>query len=271
MIRAFGWNIEFLTGGYGIYPFDEIVRIIKVCSQVLGKPLWVNLGTLEREQLEAIRPFTQGIVSSLETLNPELHKKVCPDKPIEPYLEMMQTARDLGFKQSFTLVIGLGETRDDVSYVKQLIKTYGFERVTVYALRPVRDTLYERGPSTEEMVWWIATLRTTFPEIEIIAGTAAHRIPEIDLLLRAGANAFTKLPATRLFNSEKADIIEQEVKDSGRTLTSLFQTDDVEHLCDWRGILSQTDLTLEEQEEAYQKLFGYLATMQKRREKRNAS
>ncbi|MBN2881331.1 radical SAM protein [Candidatus Woesearchaeota archaeon] len=264
MIRGFGWHLEFLTGGYGIYPFEEILRITKICSQVLGRKMWINLGVIEPEQLLMLKPYVEGIVSSLETLEPVLHKKVCPDKPIEPYLEMVKTAKEMGFKQSFTLVIGLNEKKEDYSYVHDLISTYKFERVTVYALRPVNGTPYTHGPDPLDLAWWIAKIRTEFPTIEIIAGSAIYRIPEISLLLDAGANAFTKLPATNLFNTSDADKIYSEVEKSGRNLTSIFKCSNLRELCDWEAIINNTDLTELEKEESIKALYMYLDNMQKK-------
>ncbi|MFP4111796.1 MAG: radical SAM protein [Candidatus Woesearchaeota archaeon] len=265
MIRGLSWRLEFLTGGYGIYPFPEIVEICKLCSDVLGEKLWVNLGVLEENQLKELKPYVGGIVSSLETLNPKLHDKVCPDKPIEPYIEMIENAKKLGFKQSFTLVIGLGEKREDFSYVKEMIDKYGFERVTVYALRPVFGTPYKKGPSTEDMVWWISNIRINFPKIEIIAGTAIYRIPEISLLLRAGANAFTKLPATKMFNTEDARFAEEEVKKAGRRFISSFTSDDIENHSDWKKIIDISDLSEDKKSDLKIKLGQYLKSMEKKK------
>lgn len=263
LIRGLGWHLEFLTGGYGIYPFPEIVRMTKICSQIVGKKIWVNLGALSEENLLELKPYVEGIVSSLETLEPVLHKKVCPDKPIEPYLEMSRIAKRLGFKQSFTLVIGLNEKREDFSYVKRIIEEYGFERVTIYALRPVAGTPYKKGPEPEDLVWWIANVRKNFPKIEIIAGTAIYRISEISLILRAGANAFTKLPATKLFNTSYADDIYAQAKMAGRDLVSRFSDKDIAMSQDWKSIIDNTDLTEEEKEESRKTLQRYLTMMHK--------
>lgn len=263
LIRGLGWHLEFLTGGYGIYPFEDILRITKIVSQVIGKKIWVNLGVLSEENLIELKPYVEGIVSSLETLEPNLHKKVCPDKPIEPYLEMSKIAKNMGFKQSFTLVIGLNEKREDFSHVLDIMRNYSFDRITVYALRPVVGTPYERGPSPEELVWWISKIRENFPKIEIIAGTAIYRLNEISLILKAGANAFTKLPATKLFNTNYAGDIYSQVYLANRNLVSSFSAKNIHDLCDWKKIIDETDLTKEEKDESYITLKRYLDMMHK--------
>jgi biotin synthase-like enzyme len=262
IIAGMNWRLEFLTGGYGIYPFEEIVEITKLCSQILGKKMWLNLGVMDENQLVQLQPYVKGIVSSMETLEPNLHNKVCPDKPMEPYFEMMKTAKKMGFKQSFTLVIGIGEKKSDFEYTKKLISNYGFDRVTVYALRPVANTPYTSGPTTEEMVWWISKIRKEFPKIEIIAGTAIYRVPEISLLLKAGANAFTKLPATNMFNTKDAFAVEDEVKKANRNFISHFTCENLNELVDWDAIINRADLTEKQKIEVKETLNRYLINMQ---------
>ena len=222
LIKKQNWRLEFLTGGYGILDDKELVSIIKEVSETLGEKIWINLGEVGSNLINEIKPYVGGIVSSIETINPILHKKVCPDKPIEPYIEMMKKSRKLGFKQSIDIIIGLGETRSDFKLLKKFIEENSLDRITVYALRPVQETPFTKGPSPIEVAWWIANIRINFPTIEIIAGTAIYRIPEISLLLKAGANAITKLPAHKLIGNETGKSVEEEVKKAGRKFVSKF-------------------------------------------------
>ena len=121
LIKKNNWRLEFLTGGYGILDDKELLNIIKSVSETLGEKIWINLGEVGTDMLEEFKPYVGGIVSSIEAINPVLHKKVCPDKPIEPYVEMMKKSRKMGFKQSIAIIIGLGETRDDFKLLKKFI------------------------------------------------------------------------------------------------------------------------------------------------------
>jgi biotin synthase-like enzyme len=222
LIRKMNWRLEFLTGGYGILDDRQLIDIIRQVSETLGEKIWVNLGEIGSGMLEEMRPYVQGIVSSIETVEPKLHKLVCPDKPIEPYVEMMKKSRKLGYRQSIAIIIGLGEKRGDFPLLKRFIEDNMLDRITVYALRPVQGTPFTKGPSTDDLLWWIANIRLAFPKIEIIAGTAIYRIPEICLLLRAGANAITKLPANRLIGNDLGKQVEEEVKKAKRRFISRF-------------------------------------------------
>lgn len=261
LIKAFDWRIEFLTGGYGIADFTQVQRYVKLVKAILDEPIWLNLGVLPGGQLKELCGDVGGIVASLETLEPSLHKKTCPDKPIEPYVRMLNYAKEYGMKRSITLVIGLGETRDDWTYVEEFMTEHSLERITIYALRPVQGTPYEHGPTSQEVAWWIAKVRTTFPTVEIIAGTAEYRIPEVPLFLKAGANAITKLPVTKMFNKQAARELEDAIAGTGRTWVSKISHEDPELAIDFDKIIASLDLSDDEREELKTVLERYLKKM----------
>ncbi|MBI4983440.1 radical SAM protein, partial [Candidatus Woesearchaeota archaeon] len=49
LCKKLGWRIEFLTGGYNIYPLSELVNIAKLVNQVYGEKIWLNLGVIMKE------------------------------------------------------------------------------------------------------------------------------------------------------------------------------------------------------------------------------
>jgi len=227
LAKKLGWRIEFLTGGYGIFPFEELVDIAKMVKETYEDKIWLNLGTLSKEELEKFRPYVEGITASIETPDRDLHHKICPDKKFEDYEKMLMNAKD--FKKSITIVIGLGEKEEDKEKLFELIEKYKLDRITFYALKPIKGTPYKKGPESKYYASWIADTRIRFPKLEIIAGTTVRRVKEVGLLLKAGANAITKFPATKKFNSVEANILEDEVYNAGRkfvsTLTKLPEID----------------------------------------------
>ena len=256
LAKNLGWRIEFLTGGYKSFPIQELVEIAKLVEKVYGEKIWLNLGALSKQDLDKFRPHIKGIVSSIETVSPELHGKICPDKPIEPYEDMFSYAKDL--KKSITIVIGLGEKRDDFELLKNFINRWKLNRITFYALKPVQDTPYTKGPTTEEYLWWIAKTRITFPQLQIIAGTTLRRYKEVGQILKAGANAFTKFPITKKFNSEEAKYIEKDIKQAGRELKgTLTQLKDI----DWHKQIDNLDIDEQIKTEVKEKLKIYLKRM----------
>jgi len=253
LAKNLGWRIEFLTGGYKVFSIDESVNIAKIISSVYGEKIWLNLGALSEEELEKFKPYVKGVVASIETINPELHKQICPDKHIEDYEKMLSLD---GFKKSMTIVVGLGEDRKDFNLLKEFIEKYKLDRITFYALKPVKDTPYTEGPSTEDYCYWISETRKAFPELEIIAGTTLRRVGEVSKVLEAGADAITKFPATKKFGSSEAKILESEVAKANRefvsTLTKLPSVD-------WENEVNKLDI--ENKEDVKEKLFLYLDKM----------
>jgi biotin synthase-like enzyme len=261
LAKNLGWNIEFLTGGYGIYPFEELIEIIKNVNAILDRKVWVNLGEFKKEQLEQLKPYVEGICASIETVEEDLHNDLCPDKPIKPYSEMLKTAKDMGFKTSMTIVIGLGEKQEHIDLLHNFIKEHQLDRITFYALKPVPGTIFEnkQGPTTEYYADWIAKTRLAFPKLEIIAGTTARRYKEAETLFRAGANAITKFPATKLFGTEQAHVVEEGAKKAGRTFQgTLTKLPDI----DWDKEADTIDIDPKLKEQLKKKLRQYLDSME---------
>jgi len=253
LARELKWRIEFLTGGYRIYSFEEIKAFCKLVSDIYGEKIWINLGVLNKEEIEELRPYIIGVVASIECVNEKLHSMVCPDKDIKPYIEMLNGLHDL--KKSITLVIGLGnENKEDVwNFVDNL----GLDRITFYALKPVKDTIYTSGPSTEEYVTWIKDCRIRFPNLEIIAGITLRRVHEVDLLLKAGANAITKFPITKVFGSDKAkEFVERALK-CGPFESELVKLPKI----NWEQKINELNITKESKEKTKIVLNSYLKKM----------
>lgn len=229
LCKKLGWGIDFLSAGYGVYNTAELIEVCKRVAEIYGEKVWLNVGVLGRNQLEALRPYVKGICGAIETVNREVHKKVCPSKPIAPYLQMFNEAK--GFEKAITIIVGLGETLDDVEELFRMIESNDISRVNFYALNPVKGTRYSQGPSPDYYAKWIASTRIRFPKINIAAGIWVDKVGWISLLLKAGANSITKFPAIKLFNSEYAKAIEEEAKTVGRkflgTLSDLSYVDDI--------------------------------------------
>lgn len=257
LCKALGWKLEFLTGGYRIFPFDELVNIVRTVSKLYGEKIWINLGALSQDELEILRPYVRGICGSIETVNRELHDKICPSKPIEPYLEMFEEAK--GFEKSVAIVIGLGEEERDMEKLCDLIKEYNLTKVDFYPLHLIKGTPFKKTPDKEYYAKWVANTRIEFPKLKITAGTWVDRVEEVGLILKAGANSITKFPALRMFNSALAIEMERQIRLSGRsfngTLTKMPNINFEE--------VDKLDLEKDLKEKLISKLNDYLKRMEK--------
>jgi len=218
----FGWRIEFLTGGYGIFPFEELLKRARLVSKIFGEKIWINLGTLKEEELLQLKPYVEGVCASVETIEENLHNDVCPDKPIQPYADFLKLADKHGFKKSMTMVIGLGEKKEDFELLAKFIEEHKLERITFYALKPVRETEFEHvdSPEIDYYSWWIAKTRIQFPKLEIISGLTPKTPEYAGQILKAGANAITKFPILNKYGNKDAHLIKDLAIENGRPLTS---------------------------------------------------
>ena len=251
--KLFKWRIEFLTGGYGIMPFPQLVDFAKNVSTVYGEKIWLNLGVLSPNHLEQLKPYVKGICGSMETLHPVLHHEVCPSKDIESYDNMFSKMQ--GFKRSIAVIVGLGDTIEDMKYLFDFVEKHNLDRVTIYALKPVPGLEFKEGPTVDFYLQWVSRLRIKFPKLEIIAGTNLRRCEETGYLMQAGANAFTKFPVTKQFATKKALLIDKLIKNEGRDLISnITSLPDI----DWEKEIDSLDIKDEYKQEMKDKLQPYL-------------
>ncbi len=253
--KKMGWKVEFLSAGYGAHKPEELREIVKQSSMVAGEKLWLNIGYLTEAQIKPLLPYIKGISISLETVNWKLRKEVCPSKPVAPLLKTLKLADKYKLKKAITIIIGLGETEEDLNKLFKFIEKYKIDRITFYALNPHAGTPFTTGPDKEYYLKWITNTRMCFPKLEIIAGTWVNRLDELHLLLKAGANAFTKLPALKVVGSKDAPKIEAEVRLAHRKLTGGFSRFPK---ANWKKEISSLKLEKALKTDIYMKLKEYL-------------
>ncbi len=250
-----GFEIEFLSAGYGVFNNSELLEVIKLYSNTINEKLWLNIGYLNENEIKLFFPYIKGISLSIETINSALRKKVCPSKPLEPMLKTLELAKKYNLKKSITIIIGIGETINDFENLSSFIKEYEINQVTFYSLNPHLGTSFKVSPPTEYYLEWIAKTRIKFPKINIIAGSWINRIEEFPLLLKAGANNFTKLPLLKMFGTKEAHKIEKDIKEMGRELQGTITT--LPNL-NWNKEIESIGLDKKLEEEVKEKLNLYL-------------
>ena len=127
-------------------------------------------------------------------------------------------------KKAMTFIVGMGETIDDFDPLKNFITKNNIDKIIFYALNTIKGTMFENnnGPEVDYYVEWIRKTRNEFPNIDIVAGPWVDRVDSLSLMLNAGANALTKFPAIKLFNTIHAKNIEEEIKKAGFELEGSF-------------------------------------------------
>lgn len=222
LVRRIGWNVEFLSGGYGSFTTPEIKGISEKVYEITGKPVWLNVGITR--DLEVYGDEIMGITGAVEIANPELHDKICPSKSLDDVVDMLELAGDLGFKKAMTMILGLGETPEDLKYLFDLIGDVGIDRVIFYSLNPHKETPYGNTPQPASLYYagTVAATRIKFPQLEIVAGTWMDNLANIGPLILAGANGITKFPLFKMYGTTHGKRVEEEVKWAGRRLEGSF-------------------------------------------------
>jgi biotin synthase-like enzyme len=231
LCKKLGWEIGFISGGIGAFSQTKFKDLLKDMYKVAGEKFWLNVGSLSLEELKDYLPYTKGVVGSIETVNKEIHDKVCPSKPMEPYFKMFENASELGLKNAITIILGLGETIEEFEEFKKIVGKYEISKVHFYGLNPQKGTVFEDAepPSAEYQAEWIRKTREEFPEMDIQCGIWVDRVDRVAKLLKAGANSISKFPILRKFGSDEAKEIEEQAKKAGfefkGTLTKLPEID----------------------------------------------
>lgn len=224
-----GWEVEFLSGGYGAYSVEEIKGIAEMVAHIMGSGTWLNTGVLKNTELETFGEEVKGVIGSVETVNKELHDRICPSKPLEPVIEMLGEAKDMGLKTGITIVLGLGEKGEDIYPLFDLIRELDIDRVTFYSLNPHEGTAYAASPPPASIyqAGVIALTRLEFPKIKLIGGTWIDQLSNIGIMLLAGANGITKYPLFTMFGTRYGKKVEGEVRSANRRLLGTFAELDV--------------------------------------------
>ena len=260
LARELGWEIGFFTGGIGIFHPDEAEVFLKRITEVFQQKIWISFGALPKSLLERYKPYLEGVVGSTETINPHLHAKICPSKPLAPYEKMFLAAHELGMKKAMTLILGLGETKEDFLLLKDFIVKYHIDKIHVYGLKPRQGTPFADAPipSADWQAWWIAQLRITFPTLIIQCGIWEDRLDRVSLLLCSGANAVSNFRATKLFGTALAHELEHQAALGARSFQGTLT---VLPSLDWDAKVDALALEEELKVKIKEKLQLYLATM----------
>ena len=222
MCKRLDWNIEFLSGGYKSFSTSEIQEIATTIKNIMGDGVWLNTGITD--ELGEYGTEIKGITGAVEVVNPKLHNKICPSKSLNDISNMLEVAGDLGFKKAITIILGLGETLNDLEYLIDYIKTYEIDRVIFYSLNPHKETIYSESSQPASLYYAevVARVRLEFPNLEIICGTWIDNLANIGILILSGANGITKFPLFKMFGTKYGKRLEEEVKSTGRKIKGTF-------------------------------------------------
>lgn len=227
LISRIGWDVEFLSSGYGAYSTGELKELTQMIAHVTGRPQWLNVGVRPEKDMH-FGEEVEGIIGSVETVG-KIRNEICPSKPLPPIKKMLKEAKESGLKTGITIVLGLGEEVGDIPALLDLIGELELDRITLYSLNPHDGTAMGDTPPPASIyqAGVIALTRLKFPKIQIIGGTWIDQLPNIGLMLLAGANGITKYPLFSMFGNRHGKKVEEEIKFANRRLLGTFTDMDI--------------------------------------------
>ncbi len=219
-----GWELGYITGGLRVETTEQLISLIKNINLITNNKTMMNFGPYSRNVIEKLQPYISGMGSAIESFDEELHNFICPSKPLKALLTFLQNLKELNLQKLITIILGLGEKKEDVFTVIENIKKYDINTLQLCFLKPQENTIFSDvpPPNMDYMAWWIAQIRIHCPKIKIKIALVKERIDDLSLLLEAGANAFSRFIVFQEFNSELAKKLEQESAKANRILKGNF-------------------------------------------------
>lgn len=265
LCKKLGWKLGFFSGGIDAFSKGKFLEILKDVSESYGEKLWLNVGALKEEDIKEMLPYTKGVVGSIECINPKIHDKICPSKPIGPYEKMFEIATKYGLLKGMTIIIGLGEKKEDFERLKEFIKRYDISKIHFYGLNPQKGTIYEKSlpPTKEEQAWWIAKTRLEFPKIDIQCGIWLERVDYLEMLLKAGTNSISKFPMMKKFGSIECKEVVKQAKRAGRKFNGNIVDIESALDIDWKKEIEMLSLDKGLKDKVMEKIEIYLKGFKK--------
>ena len=222
--KAMGWKVGYITGGLRVESTDYLVDLISKINAVTGEKIMMNFGPYAKSEIVKLKPYVLGMGSAIESFDEELHNFICPSKPLRSLMKFLENLQEQGLQKLITIILGIGERKEDVEIVIEKIKQYHIEKVQLCFLKPQENTIFDKvpPPNPDYMAWWISRIRIACPEVQIKVALVQERTQDVELYLRAGANGFSRFKVFLDFNSTYAKELEEGCKRAGRKLEGKF-------------------------------------------------
>lgn len=222
--KAMDWKVGYITGGLRVESTDYLIDLISKINAITGEKIMMNFGPYAKSEIVKLKPSVLGMGSAIESFDEELHNFICPSKPLRSLMKFLEILQEQGMQKLITIILGIGERKDDVEIVIEKIKNYHVEKIQLCFLKPQENTVFNEvpPPNPKYMAWWIAKIRIACPTVQIKVALVQERVQDVELYLRAGANGFSRFKVFMDFNSIYAKELEEGCQRAGRKLEGKF-------------------------------------------------
>ncbi len=224
LCKIMGWHVGYITGGLRVESIEHLSELTQNMQKVLGEKTLMNFGPHAHSEIIKLKPHIRGMGSAIESFDEHLHQFICPSKPLRTLLLFLENLQKEGLEKLITIILGIGEKKQDVEIVIENIQKYNINRIQLCFLKPQENTVFANVPSPDPlyMAWWIAKIRIACPATIIKVALVRDRISDVSLYLSAGANGFSRFMVFKDFASPLAIELEQECHKAGRVLQGHF-------------------------------------------------
>ena len=222
--KAMGWKVGYITGGLRVESTDYLINLITKINQITGEKIMMNFGPYAKNEIIKLKPYVSGMGSAIESFDEELHNFICPSKPLRSLLKFLENLQQEGMQKLITIILGIGERKEDAEIVIERINQYQIEKVQLCFLKAQENTIFDSvpPPNPRYMAWWIARIRIACPTVQIKVALVKERVEDIELYLQAGANGFSRFMVFLDFNSQYAQELEEGCLRATRKLEGKF-------------------------------------------------
>ncbi len=268
LMNLMGWRVGYITGGLRVESTPQMIQLLQNLAVVLGEKPMMNFGPYTKTEVAQLAPFVSGMGSAIESFDPDLHRFICPSKPLSALLKFLGYLQEQKLKKLITIILGIGEKMSDVDQVIAYVKQYEITTVQLCFLKPQEYTVFAQTspPNPDYMAWWCAKLRIACPDLIIKIALVKDRIGDFSLMLRAGANCFSRYMVFSDFASSFATELEVECQNANRELAGNFS---VVPQFDIEQIMSELALAEDLKDKIKPKLVSYIKRLEKLAAKNN--
>lgn len=203
--------------------FSPLIRLVEQVKQATNLPIMVSPGVIPETVLYELKQAgADWYACYQETHNRGLFKTLRPGQDYESRFAVKQSAKKQGLKIEEGILVGIGETDEDIADSIESMRTLSADQVRAMNFVPQAGTPMANHPPPDPVreLLTIAILRLAFPDKLIPATLDVEGLNGLKRRIDAGANVVTSIvpPMQGLAGVAQSSL---DIDDARRTTTSV--------------------------------------------------
>ncbi|MCP5101947.1 MAG: methylornithine synthase PylB [bacterium] len=204
--------------------FESLIKIINTVKEVTRLPVMISPGVVPEPVLEACaKAGADWYACYQETHRPTLFEQLRPGQSYQDRFNSKITARKYGLLTEEGILVGAGETDEDIAHTIETVRTLDAHQVRAMNFVPQKGTPMENHPPPDPLRELLITalFRLVFPGKLIPATLDVEGLDGLERRLHAGANVVTSIvpPLQGLAGVAQSAL---DIDDARRTVTSVL-------------------------------------------------